>query len=49
MLEGLATSTWAENMNAALSAQMKAIAWTQLARSAAALDRTRTVPEEAET
>lgn len=48
ILEGLATSTWAENMNATLSAQMKAIDWTQLARSAAALDRRRTAPEEAE-
>ena len=49
LLEGLATSTRTENTNAALSAQMKAIDWTQLARSAAALDRTRTAPEEAET
>ena len=49
MLEGLATSTWAENINATLSAQMRAIDWTQLARSATALDRTRTAPEEAET
>jgi len=48
MLEGLATSTWAENINATLSAQMRAIDWTQLARSATALDRTRTAPEEAE-
>ena len=48
ILEGLATSTWAENMNATLSAQMKAIDWTQLARSAAALDRRRTAPAEAE-
>ena len=48
MLEGLATSTWAENTNATLSAQMRAIDWTQLARSATALDRTRTAPEEAE-
>lgn len=48
MLEGLATSTWAENMNAALSAQMKAIDWTQLARSTAALDGMRTAPEDAE-
>lgn len=48
ILEGLATSTWAENMNAALSAQMKAIDWTQFARSTAALDRTRTAPEETE-
>ncbi len=48
ILEGLATSTWAENLNVALSAQMKAIDWTQFARSTAALDRTRTAPEEAE-
>ena len=48
ILEGLATRTWAENINATLSAQMKAIDWTQLARSATALDRTRTAPEEAE-
>ena len=48
LLEGLATSTRAENTNATLSAQMKAIDWTQLARSAAALDRTRTAPEGAE-
>ena len=48
ILEGLATSTWAENVNATLSAQMKAIDWTQLARSAAALDRRRTAPAEAE-
>ena len=48
ILEGLATGTWAEKMNATLSAQMKAIDWTQLARSAAALDRRRTAPEEAE-
>ena len=48
ILEGLATRTWAENINATLSAQMRAIDWTQLARSATALDRTRTAPEEAE-
>ena len=48
ILEGLATRTWAENINATLSAQMKVIDWTQLARSATALDRTRTAPEEAE-
>ena len=48
ILEGLATSTWAENVNATLSAQMKAIDWTQLARSTAALDRRRTAPAEAE-
>ena len=47
-LEGPATTTWAENLNAALSAQMKAIDWTQLARSTAALDGTRTAPGDAE-
>jgi len=48
ILEGLAPSTWAESMNEVLSAQVKAIDWTQLARSAAALDRARTAPDEAE-
>jgi hypothetical protein len=48
MLEGLATTTWAEGMDAALTAQMKAIDWTQLARSTAVLDGKTTVPEDAE-
>ena len=48
MLEGLAINTRAENMIAALYTQMKAIDWTQLPRSTAALDRTRAAPEEAE-
>lgn len=36
-------------MRATLSAQRKALDWTQLARSAAALDRTRAAPEGADT
>lgn len=48
MLERLATTTWAENMNATLSAQMMAIDWAQLARSTAVLDSTRTTPGDAE-
>jgi hypothetical protein len=48
MLEGLTTSMWAQNMNAALSAQMKAIDWTQLAQSTAAPEGVRSAPEDAE-
>lgn len=48
ILEGLATGTWTETMNTALSAQTKAIGWTQLARSSAPLDRGRTAPKGAE-
>ncbi|TFD46364.1 transcriptional regulator [Cryobacterium frigoriphilum] len=48
MIEGLAAGTGSAHMKAALSAQMKAIDWTQLARSTAALERTRTASEEAE-
>jgi hypothetical protein len=47
MLEGFTTSARAENMSAALAAQTKAIDWTQLARTTAALDRKRTVREKA--
>jgi hypothetical protein len=48
LLEVLAAGTWAENISATLSAQVKTIDWMRLARSAAALDRTRTAQGEAE-
>jgi predicted transcriptional regulator of viral defense system len=49
ILENLPTSTWAENINASLAAQMKAIDWAQLARSSASFDRRRNAVEERET
>lgn len=46
ILEGIATPAWRENMRATLSGRMTAIDWTQLARSAATLDRVRAAADE---
>ncbi|WP_394771353.1 type IV toxin-antitoxin system AbiEi family antitoxin domain-containing protein [Lacisediminihabitans sp.] len=48
-LAALIGATALQDVKATLSAQTKAIDWTQLARSAAALERTRTATGEAET
>ncbi len=48
ILEGPAKDPWVDSINVALSAQMKAINWTQFVRSTAALDTAQTATGETE-